>query len=176
VGSEHFARSKRTTCVYDHSIDHHTSEESREKIKEDSPSVTEVSTNDFQVYRKRTKTIHTTSFLKEGEMQSTIVLEGPHSSTQSKNLFEGYPLSPTSQRNPDTTLTAESIHGEKESNIFEKYKEIKQRNELLNTNTYTQFWKQTSTSQHKILSSFDTEKARMQMEFLQAQSPIPKQQ
>jgi hypothetical protein len=45
--------------------------------KEVSPSVTKVSTEDFQVYRKRDKTNHTTDLLKEGEMQSTIVLEGP---------------------------------------------------------------------------------------------------
>jgi hypothetical protein len=109
-------------------------------------------------------------------MQSTIVLEGPHSSTQSDSLFTGSPSSPTSQRNPDTTLTAESVHGQKESNIFDKYKEIKQRNELLNNNTYTQFWKQTSTAQHRLLSSFDTEKGRMQMAFLQAQVPIQRQQ
>jgi predicted Zn-dependent protease len=64
--------------------------------KEDSPSVTEVSPNDFQVYRKRTKTIHTTGFLKEGEMQSTIVLEGPHSLAQSESLFAESPSSPYS--------------------------------------------------------------------------------
>jgi hypothetical protein len=109
--------------------------------KEVSPSVTEVSAEDFQVYRKRAKTNHTTDFLKEGEMQSTIVLEGPHSSTHSDSLVTGSPSSPTSQRNPDTTLTIESSHGKKESNIFDKYKQIKQRNELLNNNTYTQFWK-----------------------------------
>jgi hypothetical protein len=47
-----------------------------EKIsrKEFSPSVTEVSAKDFQVYRKRAKTSHTPNFLKEGEMQSIIVL------------------------------------------------------------------------------------------------------
>ena len=35
-----------------------------------------------------------------------------------------------------------SAHGQKESNIFYKYKQIKQRNELLKSSTYTQFWKQ----------------------------------
>jgi hypothetical protein len=106
-------------------------------------------------------------------MQSTIVLEGPHPSTQSNNLFAGSPSSPTCQINLDTTMTTESVHGQKESNIFDKYKEIKQRNELLNTNTYTQLWKHTSTAQRKLLSSFDTEKGRMQMELLQAQVPYP---
>ena len=33
-------------------------------------------------------------------------------------------------------------HGQKELNIFYKYKQIKQRNEILKSNTYTQFWKQ----------------------------------
>jgi ParB-like chromosome segregation protein Spo0J len=41
-------------------------------------------------------------------------------------------------------------------------------------NTYAQFWKQTSTTQHRLLSSFDTEKGRMHMAFLQAQVPHPK--
>ena len=53
---------------------------------EDSPSVTKVSTDDFQVYRKKTKTISTKYFLKEGEMQSTIVLEGLHSPAESTSL------------------------------------------------------------------------------------------
>ena len=35
-----------------------------------------------------------------------------------------------------------SAHGQKESNIFYKYKKIKQRNEILKSNAYTQFRKQ----------------------------------
>jgi hypothetical protein len=45
---------------------------------------------------------------------------------------------------------------------------------MLTNSTYAQFWKQTSTTQHRFLSSFDTEKGRMHMEFLQAQVPHPK--
>jgi hypothetical protein len=82
--------------------------------KEVSPSFTNVSAKDFQVYRKTTKTRHTSDLLKEGEMQSTIVLEGPNSSTHSNNLVTGSPSSISSQRNPDTTLTGESTHGKKE--------------------------------------------------------------
>jgi hypothetical protein len=128
----------------------------------------------FQVFRKRAKTNDTTDLIKEEEMQSTIILEGPHSSTHSESLFTCSPSSPTSQRNQDTTLTTESSHGKKESNIFDKYKQIKQRNDLLNNNTYTQFWKKTSTDQHKMLSTFDIERGRMKMEFLQAQVPYPR--
>jgi len=51
--------------------------------KEASPSVIDVSTEDFQVYRKRPKTSHTPYMLREGETQSTIVMEGPYSSTLS---------------------------------------------------------------------------------------------
>jgi hypothetical protein len=145
--------------------------EKRER-KEVSPSVTEVSAEDFQVYRKRAKTSHTPDLLKEGEMQSTIVMEGPHSSTFSGSQFIVSTYS--SKKQTDTTLSAESSHEKTGSNIFDKYKQIKQRNELLNNNTYAQFWKQTSTSQHRLLSSFDIEKGRMQMAFLQAQVPHPK--
>jgi hypothetical protein len=52
--------------------------------------------------------------------------------------------------------------------IFEKYDPIKKKNQMLTNSTYDQFWKQTSTTQHRFLSAFDTEKGRMHMEFLQA--------
>jgi len=80
-------------------------------IKKVSPSVTEVSAGDFQVYRKRTKTSHAPDFLKEGEMKSAIVLEGPHYSTYSECQFIVSTSSPASQRHPDTTLIAKSNHG-----------------------------------------------------------------
>jgi hypothetical protein len=47
--------------------------------KEVSPSVTEVSAEDFQVYRKRPKTSHTPDRSGGEETQSTIVMEGEHS-------------------------------------------------------------------------------------------------
>jgi hypothetical protein len=46
---------------------------------------------------------------------------------------------------------------------------------MLTSSTYAQFWKKTSTTQHRLLSSFDTEKGRMHMVFLQAQVPQPKE-
>jgi hypothetical protein len=58
--------------------------------------------------------------------------------------------------------------------IFEKYDLIKKKNQTLTNNTYAQFWKQTSTAQHRLLSAFDMEKGRMHMAFLQAQVPDPK--
>jgi len=43
---------------------------------------------------------------------------------------------------------------------------IKKKNERLASNTYAQFWKKTSTTQHRLLSAFNIEKGRMYMEFL----------
>jgi hypothetical protein len=44
----------------------------------------------------------------------------------------------------------------------------------MTNSTYAQLWKQTSTTQHRLLSSFDTKKGRMDMAYLQAQVPQPK--
>jgi hypothetical protein len=140
--------------------------------KEVSPSVTKVSAEDFQVYRKRTKTNHTPDRSRGEETQSTIVMEGPHSS-----LFSGSQQTmstSSSKKQTDTTLTTKSSQEPAGLNIFEKYNLIKKKNEMLTNNTYAQFWKQTSTTQHRLLSSFDTEKGRMHMAFLQAQVPHPK--
>jgi hypothetical protein len=76
--------------------------------KEVSPPVTEVSYEDFQVYRKRAKTNHTPDLLKEGEMQSTIVMEGPHSSTFSDSQF--IVSTSSSKKKTDTTMSSESSH------------------------------------------------------------------
>jgi hypothetical protein len=51
----------------------------------------------------------------------------------------------------------------------------KKKNERLASSTYAQFWKQTSTAQHRFLSSFDTDKGRMYMAFLQEKVPHPKE-
>jgi hypothetical protein len=79
---------------------------------------------------------------------------------------------------PKTTIDTPPINqpgktGPKLS-IFEKYDLIKKKNQTLTNNTYAQFWKKTSTAQHRLLSAFDTEKGRMHMEFLQEQVPDPK--
>lgn len=61
-----------------------------------------------------------------------------------------------------------------ESNVFANFLEIKQKNEALKSNVYAHFLKQTSTSQHRLLTTFDSEKGRRQMAFLQDQVPFPK--
>jgi hypothetical protein len=107
-------------------------------------------------------------------MQSTIVMEGPHSSAYLYSQFIVSTSSPTSQRKTYTTPTTKSTHGKTESNIFDKYKQIKQRNELLNNSTYAQFWKQASTTQQRMMSKFDRERGRIEMAFFKAQVPHPK--
>lgn len=64
--------------------------------------------------------------------------------------------------------------GTTESNIFSKYIEIKHKNEMLKVTTYTQSEKQTTTSQHRLLPAFDTEKGKMYIAFLEAQGQVPK--
>ena len=46
---------------------------------------------------------------------------------------------------------------------------------MLTNNTYAQFWKQSSTAQNILFSTFDTEKGRMHLEFLQARVSQPKE-
>jgi hypothetical protein len=121
-----------------HTSTPHVQKEKRSK-KEASPSVTKVSVEDFQFYRKRPKTSHTPDMFREGETQSTIVMEGPHSSTFSS--IQHIVSASSSKKQADTTFSAESSHEPTGSIIFDKYKMIKQRNELLNSSTYAQFWK-----------------------------------
>jgi ParB-like chromosome segregation protein Spo0J len=81
----------------------------------------------------------------------------------------------SSKNQAEITLSAKSSQEHAGLNIFEKYNLIKKKNELLTNSTYAQFWKKTSTAQHRLLSTFDTEKGRMHMVFLQAQVPHPKE-
>jgi hypothetical protein len=139
--------------------------------KDVSPSVTEVSAEDFQVYRKRPKTSHTPDRSGGEETQSTT-MEGEHSPLPSGS--QQMMSTSSSKKQTDTTLTTKPSQESAELSIFEKYNLIKKKNEMLTSNTYAQFWKQTSTTQHRLLSSFDTEKGRMHMAYLQAQVPQPK--
>jgi len=97
-----------------------------------------------------------------------IVLKDPHFPARN-NIFTRSPFSSVAQENPNTTQASELIQGQMETSIFDNYKEIKCRNELLKVTTYNQFQKQTSSTQHNLLLAFDTEKGRIQMAFLQAQ-------
>jgi len=60
---------------------------------------------------------------------------------------------------------------QKNKEIFHVFSEIKKKNEELNLNTYTKFWKCSCSSQARLLSVFDSERGKMHMAFLQAQIP-----
>ena len=62
----------------------------------------------------------------------------------------------------------------KEETIFDTFIEIKIRNEILKNGTYAQFWKQRATPQGILLFAFDSEKGKMHMAFLEAQTSKPK--
>ena len=70
--------------------------------------------------------------------------------------------------------TGTSTSTDPEKSTMDIFKEIKLKNEALNINTYNQFSKKTSGAQSRLLSTFDTDKGRMLMEFLQAQVPQSK--
>lgn len=59
------------------------------------------------------------------------------------------------------------------SEYFSIYKEIKAKNQALKATTFSQFWKKTTTSQHRLLSSFDIEKRRIQVSFLKPKFSHP---
>jgi hypothetical protein len=63
-------------------------------------------------------------------------------------------------------VTTQTPHGSAPLSIFEKYEMIKKKNQMLTNNTYSQFWKKTSTTQHRLLSAFDIEEGRMHLAFL----------
>jgi hypothetical protein len=133
--------------------------------KDTSPSITEVSAEDFQVYSKRPKTTHAIHKSGEEEPYSAKVFEGKHQVVST----------PSSKKQTDIAVTTQTPQGSAPLSIFEKYDMIKKKNQMLTNNTYTQFWKQTSTAQHRLLSAFDTEKGRMHLAFLQAQVSQPKE-
>lgn len=71
-------------------------------------------------------------------------------------------------------METHTIQTKNEKTMFDRDREIKLRNEILKNSTYNQFWKQTSSSQSRLLSVFDTEHAKMKMAFPEAQTSQPK--
>jgi hypothetical protein len=124
------------------------------------------------LHTKRPKTTQAPDTAGEKAIPSTTMTEVDRSllSTSSKQIITSVlPKKPT-----DTPPVNQPGKTGPKLSIFEKYDLIKKKNQTLTSNTYAQFWKQTSTAQHRLLSTFDTEKGRMHMAFLQAQVPDPK--
>jgi hypothetical protein len=81
----------------------------------------------------------------------------------------------SSKKKTKIVVTTQAPQGFAPVRIFQKYDMIKKKNQMLTNSTYSQFWKKTSTTQHRLLAAFDTEKGRMHMALLQAQVPQPKE-
>lgn len=52
--------------------------------------------------------------------------------------------------------------------------EMKRKNEALKTLTYVEFWKQSSTTQHILLSTLDLDKGQFHLAFLEKKVLVPK--
>jgi hypothetical protein len=129
-----------------------------------SPPIMEVSPEEFQLHTKRSKTMPVPHPTREKEAPSTTVIKvdrPPFSSSLHKVITSAVP-----EKSIDSPLTTQQGKVGPKLSIFEKYELIKKRNQTLTNNTSAQFWKQTSTAQHRLLSTFDIEKGRMHMEFL----------
>jgi hypothetical protein len=140
--------------------------------KDTLPSVTEVSSEEFQLHTKRSKTTQAPDTAGEKEIPSTTMTEVDQSllSTSSKQIITSVlPKNPT-----DTPPVNQPGKIGPKLSIFDKYDLIKKKNQTLTNSTYAQFWKKTSTAQHRLLSAFDIEKGGMHMAFLQAQVSDPK--
>jgi hypothetical protein len=134
--------------------------------------VTEVSSEEFQLHTKRSKTFPALDPTGEKEVLSTTVtkVDRPPLSASLQHII----TSALPKKSTDTPSTTQPGKVGPKLSIFEKYDLIKKRNQTLINSTCTQFWKQTSIAQHRLLSTFDIEKGRMHMVFLQAQVPDPK--
>lgn len=81
------------------------------------------------------------------------------------------PKPPSTSSNPSLSEPMEIIQSIETSsiedtNIFLTFLEIKKNNGIPKSQEYNQFWKHTSTSQHRLLFSFHNERGRMKMAFL----------
>jgi hypothetical protein len=130
-----------------------------------SPPVTEVSSEEFQLHTKRPKTSLAPDLTGEKEVPSTTMTKVDRLPLNAS--LQHIITSALLKKSTDTPSTTQPGKIGPKLSMFEKYDLIKKKNQTLTSNTCTQFWKQTSTTQHRMLSTFDTEKGRMHMAFLQ---------
>jgi hypothetical protein len=138
--------------------------------QESSPPVAEVSSEEFQIHSKKTKTVSMPGAIVEATTVTTTKAKQftlPFGSNKLKEVT-------TSIKSTDSPLDTPPSKTGPKLGIFEKYDLIKKKNQTLTSSTYAQFQKQSSTAQHRLLSAFDIEKGRMHMAYLQAQVSDPK--
>lgn len=122
-----------------------------------------------------TSTEHTPPVIIDlGDLKVSTLIGVSTSTTPPTISASTTPHATSPSREPLEIIQSTGTNTSDDSNIFSRFLKIKQKNESLMSNMYSQFWKQTSTSQHRLLSTYDSEKGRMQMAFLQAQIPFPK--
>jgi predicted phage gp36 major capsid-like protein len=107
--------------------------------KDTSPSITEVSSKEFQLHTKRPKTSQALDTASEKGIQSTTTMEVDRLllSTRNKQIMTTvFPKKPTY-----TPPVNQPSKTRQKLSIFEKYDLIKKRNQTLTSSTYAQFWK-----------------------------------
>jgi hypothetical protein len=134
--------------------------------QESSPPVTEVSSEEFQIHSKKSKTVSTLGTTAEATtVTTTVTTTGAKKFTSS---FISSQLKEVVLKSTDSPLETPPSKTGPKLGIFEKYDSIKKKNQMLTSSTYAQFQKKSSTAQHRLLSAFDIEKGKMHMAFLQA--------
>jgi hypothetical protein len=140
--------------------------------RDSSLPIMEVSSEEFQLHTKRPKTFSILGPTGEKDVPPTTRTKPvipPFGSSLDKEITPAMP-----KKSTDSPLDTHPGKTGPKLGIFEKYELIKKRNQTLSSSTYAQFRKQSSTTQHRLLSAFDTEKGQMHMEFLETQVPDPK--
>jgi hypothetical protein len=140
--------------------------------QESSPPVIEVSTEEFQIHSKKLKTSSTPGTTAESTTLTTT--ETTIGVKQFTSSFGSSQHKEVTVKSTDSPLDNTPSKTGPQLGIFEKYDLIKKRNQSLTSSAYAQFQKQSSTAQHRLLSTFDTEKGKMHMAYLHALVPDPK--
>jgi hypothetical protein len=140
--------------------------------QESSPPVIEVSTEEFHIHSKKPKTVSTV-----GTTAATTILSTPVTTPGAKPFISSFGSSQHKEvtiKSSNSPLDAPSSKTGPQLGILERYDSIKKRNQSLTSSAYAQFQKQSFTTQHRLLSAFDTEKGKMHMAYLHALMPDPK--
>jgi hypothetical protein len=127
---------------------------------------------EFQTHSKKPKITSTSgTTVEETTLTTTVITTGDKPFTSSIGSSQQKEITVKTRDSPLDTPPSKTGP---QLGIFEKYDLIKKRNQSLTSSTYAQFQKQSSTTQHRLLSAFDTEKGKMHMAYLHALIPDPK--
>jgi len=142
--------------------------------EEVSPMETNIINSGFKLkYRKKEKHSSRLNLNKDSEQQQPNTSKEIPETTLGEEKSTDPPDTSTPSQDQQLQITQKEAYlsSEPEKSTMDIYKEIKLNNESLKINIYNQFWKQTSSTQSRLLTAFDSEKGRMNMAFLQAQVP-----